>query len=269
MANRFYLPGKRRADGVSDLFAVVARRYDLINDLQSFGLHRGWKRKLVRLAGVRPGQRALDLCCGTGDIAFRLAAAGADVVGVDFSRPMLAVAEQRRSRMCGRAATGGGGTPRFVWGDALAAPFPDASFDVVTVAYGLRNLADIGGGLREMERLLKPGGRLLILDFGKPDNRIWRACYFAHLRVVVPLLGWLFCGAAATHAYIFESLRDYPAQHGITACLRERGWENVRLVNLLGGVMSIHIAEKARQTGIPENGARNRFNREPAAGHAT
>jgi demethylmenaquinone methyltransferase/2-methoxy-6-polyprenyl-1,4-benzoquinol methylase len=260
MANRFYMPGERRAAGVNDLFAAVARRYDLINDLQSFGLHRGWKRKLVRLAGIQPGQRALDLCCGTGDIAFRLAAAGAEVAGVDFSRPMLDVAESRKSRARTRVTQGSADNPQFVCGDALTVPFPDASFEVVTVAYGLRNLADIRAGLREMGRVLKPGGRLLILDFGKPENALWRACYFAHLRCVVPILGRLFCGDAATHGYILESLRDYPAQRGIAGLLREQGWEKVRLLNLLGGVMSIHLAEKAHAPMVRESTPQKQIN---------
>lgn len=236
MANKFFQPGPRRAEKVGDLFAAIAPRYDLLNDLQSFGLHRRWKRRLAQLAAVGPGQRALDLCCGTGDVTFLLARTGAAVVGLDFSDAMLRIARARlnvpelQSRV------------QFVQGDALHVPFPDAHFDAVTMAYGLRNLSDWEAGLAEMRRVAKPGGRLLVLDFGKPDRPLWRQLYFAYLRWVVPVLGRLFCGDAAAYAYILESLRAYPAQHGVAARMREMGCAEVRVVSLLGGVMTINAA---------------------------
>lgn len=240
MGNRFYEAGEGRAERVNDLFAAIAPRYDLINDLQSFGLHRWWKRRLIQFAAVQPGEAALDLCCGTGDVAFALAEAGARVTGMDFSAPMLAVAEARKVKV-GEAAG-----PVFVQGDALRTPFPDAHFDVVTISYGLRNLASVDEGLREMWRVLKPGGRLLVLDFGKPDNAAWRGAYFAYLRFAVPVFGRLFCKNAAAYAYILESLQHYPAQRGVDEKLRALGAANARIVNFLGGVMSINVAEKLR-----------------------
>lgn len=238
MGNRFYEAGEGRAERVNDLFAAIAPRYDLINDLQSFGLHRWWKRRLIQFAAVQPGESALDLCCGTGDVAFALAEAGARVTGMDFSAPMLAVAEARKVKV-GEAAG-----PVFLQGDALRTPFPDAHFDVVTISYGLRNLASVDEGLREMWRVLKPGGRLLVLDFGKPDNAAWRGAYFAYLRFAVPVFGRLFCKNAAAYAYILESLQHYPAQRGVDEKLRALGAANARIVNFLGGVMSINVAEK-------------------------
>jgi len=240
MGNRFYEAGEGRAERVNDLFAAIAPRYDLINDLQSFGLHRWWKRRLIQFAAVQPGEAALDLCCGTGDVAFALAEAGARVTGMDFSAPMLAVAEARKVKV-GEAAG-----PVFLQGDALRTPFPDAHFDVVTISYGLRNLASVDEGLREMWRVLKPGGRLLVLDFGKPDNAAWRGAYFAYLRFAVPVFGRLFCKNAAAYAYILESLQHYPAQRGVDEKLRALGAANARIVNFLGGVMSINVAEKLR-----------------------
>lgn len=234
MANPFYVEGERRGEKVNDLFARVAPRYDLINDLQSFGLHRRWKRRLVRMAGVRAGGRALDLCCGTGDIAFALARAGAQVDAVDFSEAMLQVAAQRS----------GGSNPRFQRGDAMQLPFEDGVFDVVTVGYGLRNLSNWETGLREMHRVAKPGACLLVLDFGKPDHAMLRSIYFAYLRIVVPVFGKLFCGDAATHAYILESLRRYPAQRGVADAMKRLGCRDVRIVNLMGGAMSINHGVK-------------------------
>ena len=237
MANSFYEPGSQRAARVNDLFAGIAARYDLINDVQSFGLHRFWKWRLLRLANPRPGTRALDLCCGTGDIALALARRGADVTGLDFSGPMLEIARQKIPPSALRP-------PQFIQGDAQQIPFPDNSFDIVTVGYGLRNLASLDTGLREMQRVAKPGGRLLVLDFGKPDNTLWRALYFGYLRFFVPVLGRVFCGNPAAYAYILESLQHYPAQRGVAERMRGLGLKNVRIINFLGGMMSINAAEK-------------------------
>jgi demethylmenaquinone methyltransferase/2-methoxy-6-polyprenyl-1,4-benzoquinol methylase len=131
-----------------------------------------------------------------------------------------------------------------LWGDALGVPFPDASFDIVTMSYGLRNLANWEQGLAEMGRVAKRGGRLLVLDFGKPDNPLWRAVYFGYLRVCVPVFGRIFCGDRQTYAYILESLRHYPAQHGVAAKMRELGFGAVRILPLLGGVMTINSGVK-------------------------
>ena len=238
MANPFYVEGEQRGAKVNDLFARVAPRYDLINDLQSFGLHRAWKSRLIRLAQVRHGESALDMCCGTGDIAFALHRAGAAVTALDFSGAMLAVAARRLEQQAGAG-------PVFQLGDAQALPFGDGSFDIVTVGYGLRNLPNWEAGLREMHRVARPGARLLVLDFGKPDNGAWRALYFAYLRVFVPVFGRLFCGDAATHAYILESLQRYPAQRGVAEAMRRLGCRDVQIVNLLGGAMSINFGVKA------------------------
>ena len=230
----FYQPGSRRAERVEDLFATVAPRYDLINDLQSFGMHRLWKRLLVKECMVTQGQPVLDLCCGTGDVSFLMAAAGACVIGCDVSEPMLAVARQRRKEE----------SIQFIQCDALNIPVPDASFDLVTLSYGLRNLADFDAGLREIWRVLRPGGRVLILDFGKPPQPLLRAIYFGYLRKVIPLFGRLFCGNEATHAYIYESLLNYPAQEGVEAALRNLGADWSEITYILGGVMTINHARK-------------------------
>jgi demethylmenaquinone methyltransferase / 2-methoxy-6-polyprenyl-1,4-benzoquinol methylase len=231
----YYTPGPERASRVRALFDRIAPRYDLINDLQSFGLHRFWKWRLLTLAKVRAGAPALDVCCGTGDLAIALVAAGSTVLGCDFSSRMLAIARRRAVAQV-----------HFVQADALALPVENEAFELVTIGYGLRNLADPRRGIAEMLRVLKPGGQLLILDFGKPPNPLWRALYFAYLRAFVPLFGRIFAGDAAAYSYILESLLHYPAQDGVSHLLLEFGCTEVDVHNLLGGVMSIHRAVKAQ-----------------------
>jgi demethylmenaquinone methyltransferase/2-methoxy-6-polyprenyl-1,4-benzoquinol methylase len=248
VSNAFYVPGEQRAAKVNDLFARIARRYDLINDLQSFGLHRLWKRRVARLAKINPGDRALDLCCGTGDISFALARNGAETTGLDFSPQMLEVAKARNQKknptVDRRLLTSDFRPPVFIQGDAQQIPFPENSFDIVTVGYGLRNLTSWERGLEEMFRVARPGARLIVLDFGKPSNSLWRALYFAHLKCSVPLIGLLFCGNAQAYAYILESLKNYPAQLAVAEKMRGLKLANVRVINLLGGAMAINYAEK-------------------------
>ena len=240
MSNAFYAPGESRAAKVNDLFARIARRYDLINDLQSFGLHRNWKRRVAELAAVSPATRALDLCCGTGDISFALAQRGADVTGLDFSPQMLEVAAARQKKIPNSEFR----IPNFMQGDAQQLPFAENSFDIVTIGYGLRNLTSWQRGLEEMHRVARPGARLIVLDFGKPANALWRAVYFTHLKMSVPLIGLLFCGNASAYAYILESLKHYPAQLAVADKMRQLKLTNVRVIKLLGGAMAINYGEK-------------------------
>ena len=228
MESKFYKPGDERATQVNQLFRTIARRYDVLNDLMSAGLHRLWKRRLVKLAG-QP-RDVLDLCCGTGDIALRLPGR---VIGADFTAEMLQVAQTRRASAVG-----------WVRADALQLPFPADAFDVVTVGYGLRNLADLPRGLREIHRVLRPGGRLLTLDFGKPESVVLRRLYFAYLRTTVPVLGKLFCGDWETHAYILTSLEHYPAQRGVRSLMADAGFTECGFEEFLGGTMAINFGRK-------------------------
>ncbi len=244
MSYVFYAPGEPRAAKVNDLFTAIARRYDLLNDLQSFGLHRRWKRRVAALAAAAPGARALDLCCGTGDIAFALARRGAETTGLDFNDQMLEIARARGRKLLPNSKFQ---IPDFLPGDAQQIPFPGNSFDIVTVGYGLRNLADWERGLDEMFRVARPGARLIVLDFGKPPNALWRKMYFAHLKLTVPLIGWLFCDNAQAYAYILESLKHFPAQPAVAAKMRGLNLANVRVINLLGGAMAINYGEKPKR----------------------
>jgi demethylmenaquinone methyltransferase/2-methoxy-6-polyprenyl-1,4-benzoquinol methylase len=241
VSNVFYAPGEQRAAKVNDLFAAIARRYDLLNDLQSFGLHRLWKRRVVRLANVKPGDRALDLCCGTGDIALALARQGAETIGLDFSEKMLEVGVARQRNFKSQISN-----LKFIHGDAQQIPFPGNSFDIVTIGYGLRNLTSWEKGLEEMLRVARPGARLIVLEFGKPANLFWRKIYFTHLKCSVPLIGLLFCGNPRAYAYILESLKHYPAQLAVAEKMRGLKLANVRVINLLGGAMAVNYAEKPK-----------------------
>jgi demethylmenaquinone methyltransferase/2-methoxy-6-polyprenyl-1,4-benzoquinol methylase len=240
MRNKYLSYDAERAPKVREMFSRLARRYDLVNDVMSMGLHRVWKHRTVRLAlaGRTTPARVLDLCCGTGDLTF-LAESGeprpARLLGVDFTLPMLAVAE-RRARAAGSSAT-------FVEGDALRLPLASASADIVTIGYGLRNVADPLAALKEIRRVLAPGGRVVVLDFGKPDNRVASALYGAYLGAVMPAMGWLFHRDPETYAYIPASLERYPAQRGVAALMKEAGLTNVRWENGLLGTMGFNVGE--------------------------
>ena len=240
VSSNFYSPDHHRAEKVRDLFATIAGRYGLLNDLMSLGLHRPWKRRLVRLAD-RP-RRVLDHCCGPGDLALAFARRNSQhVVGVDFTAEMLRVATVRCSRPEVCRATS---RLQFVQADGLRLPFPDSTFDVVSVGYGLRNLADLDAGLREVLRVLRPDGKLLSLDFGKPDSRLWRAACFAYLRIAPPLFSRLFCGDADTHGYIIQSLHAYPAQQGLKSSMEQCGYADCGFEEFCGGAMDINFGRK-------------------------
>jgi len=241
VTNKYLSYDEMRAPRVREMFSRLAERYDLVNDIMSFGMHRLWKRRTVRLAldrAQRKPLRLLDLCCGTGDICFYAEEAAASAVratGVDFTLPMLAVARRRRTELRRSSA--------FVQADALTLPFPDYSFDAITVGYGLRNIADPQGALREMRRVLAPGGRLVVLDFGKPDNPIFNALYQAYMRVMMPAVGLLFHGDPETYLYIPESLKRYPGQRGVERMMCEAGFDNARYEERLLGTMGFNIGE--------------------------
>ncbi len=226
----FDSPERKRAHARA-LFATIADRYDLITAVLSYGQDARWKRRLVRLAQVRPGERALDLACGTGDIAFAVAAEGARVTGLDITPRMLELAARRS------------GAATFLAGDMTSLPFTSQTFDLVTTGYGLRNVPDLNTAIDEIARVLRPGGRLLSLDFNRPRAAVVRVAYLSYLTVVGSALGWLLHRDPDTYRYIPASIRRYPGAEGVAALLTSRGF-NVRVIPLLFGLMSLHLAER-------------------------
>lgn len=225
--------GKRRY--VRTLFATIADRYDLITVVLSYGQDRRWKRRLASLAEPLAGARALDLATGTGDIAFELASRGARVIGLDVTPRMVAIARAKVRR---------GAAARFVVGDMMALPFADASFDIVTTGYGLRNVPELGAAIDEIRRVLRPRGIALSLDFNRPSNGIVRAAYLAYLRAVGGALGWALHRDPDTYRYIPASIRRYPGGDGVARMLEERGFAHVHHHPVLGGLISIHHASR-------------------------
>ena len=224
---------------VRGLFATIADRYDLITSVLSYGQDARWKAKLVSLANVTPGQRALDLAAGTGDIAFAIAARGAKTIGLDITHRMLQLAHLRQGDD-GQARSPA--RVEFITGDMTGLPFRSASFDLVTTGYGLRNVPDLNLAIDEIARVLKPGGRLLSLDFNRPENAIVRSAYLAYLTVVGSTLGWVLHRDPDTYRYIPESIRRYPGARGVADRLAARGFDRVTVVPLLFGLMSLHVA---------------------------
>jgi ubiquinone/menaquinone biosynthesis methyltransferase len=226
--------GKRRY--VRRLFATIADRYDLITVLLSYGQDRRWKRTLVAMASPRAGTRAVDLATGTGDIAFALSAAGADVVGIDVTPRMIELA-QMKARARARP-------PVFMVGDMLTLPFASGSFELATAGYGLRNVPDLHAAISEIHRVLKAGGMLLSLDFNRPSNAVVRAVYLGYLNVTGAILGWLLHGDPDTYRYIPASIRNYPGAAGVARICEASGFDRVEYTRVLGGLMTIHIARK-------------------------
>lgn len=228
---------------VQGVFRSVAARYDLMNDLMSGGVHRLWKRDFVAQLAPRPGERLLDVAGGTGDIAFRLRerAPGADIIVVDLTEEMLRVG---RDRSFDRGAIGSptGGGISWCVGNAEALPLPDRSVDAVTIAFGLRNVAEIDQALSEFRRVLRPGGRFFCLEFSRVVLPALGQLYDRYSDTVLPRLGQLVAGDAASYRYLVESIRRFPDQAALARRMAAAGFANVRHRNLTGGIAAVHSA---------------------------
>lgn len=228
------------AGDVRGMFDRIAGVYDLMNSAMSAGMHHQWRERAVDRAEVGPGSDALDICCGTGDLALALRRRiGPDgrVVGSDFSEQMLEIA---------RAKSGEQGLPvEFGWADALDLPYGDSSFDAVTVGFGARNLADLDKGLAEMARVLRPGGRVVVLEITRPRREPLASFYSVWFDRLVPLLGNL-AGDPEAYSYLPESVRSFPDPEALAAKIDAAGFEQIRWLLLAGGIVAIHSAAKSR-----------------------
>lgn len=220
------------------MFARIARRYDLANRLLSLGLDRSWRARLVAEVARHSPADVLDLATGSGDVAFALAArlpATTRITGADFCQPMLDEAEKKRAPL--------GPAPNLIFqqADALALPFPDDSFDAITIAFGLRNLADRDRALHEMRRVLRPSGRVLILEFSQP-HRWFRPIYYFYLKRLLPRLAGLVTGDRAAYEYLNDSIERFPGRDALADEIRAAGFNSVDALPLAQGAVALHIA---------------------------
>jgi len=232
---------EEKAGKVAEVFHSVAGNYDLMNDLMSGGVHRLWKRVTIEMSGVRPGHHVLDIAGGTGDLAAkfsRIVGPKGTVVLADINDSMLKVG---RDRLVDRGITD---NVRFSQADAQYLPFPDNTFDVITIAFGLRNVTDKDMALRSMLRVLKPGGKLLVLEFSKPPNTLLSKIYDGYSFNILPKLGKLFANDADSYQYLAESIRMHPDQETLMGMMENAGFANTDYHNMTGGIVALHRGVK-------------------------
>lgn len=224
-----------QASAVRQMFEGVAPRYDLLNRVLSLGIDRSWRRGVVASLGLGEGHVALDLCCGTGDLALEIAGK-ARCVACDFTWNMLIRAQSK--------SINAGASISLAAADTLSLPFPDDTFDAATVAFGLRNLADMDRGLREMRRVLKPGGKLAILEFSHPRGFLLRAPYRFYLNALLPRLGDLLSKKGDAYRYLAQSIMGFPEPDTLVDMMRAAGLNETRYERLTGGIVAIHSGVK-------------------------
>ncbi|MCC2617196.1 bifunctional demethylmenaquinone methyltransferase/2-methoxy-6-polyprenyl-1,4-benzoquinol methylase UbiE [Aestuariibacter halophilus] len=227
----------RKAAMVADVFHSVAAKYDVMNDLMSMGIHRLWKRFTIDCSGVRPGQTVLDLAGGTGDLTAkfsRLVGEKGTVVLADINDAMLKVGREKLRNL------GVVGNVQYVQANAEELPFPDNHFDLITIAFGLRNVTDKDKALASMYRILKPGGRLLVLEFSKPEHDWLNKVYDMYSFHILPKMGQLVANDAESYQYLAESIRMHPDQETLKGMMEAVGFEQTSYHNLTGGIVALH-----------------------------
>jgi demethylmenaquinone methyltransferase/2-methoxy-6-polyprenyl-1,4-benzoquinol methylase len=225
------------AGRVREMFSAIAKRYDLLNHLLSGNVDKRWRRIVatrVREKLSSSGARVLDVACGTGDLSLTLfESTGARVVGTDFCRPMLQIAAAKLAREI-----------PLIEGDALNLPFREASFEAVTIAFGLRNLASVENGLAELRRVLKPGGWVAVLEFSRPANAMLRPVFGLYFTRVLPLMGGLISGSPRAYSYLPASVQKFPDQQQLSLLMQRAGFDQVQFENLTGGIAALHMGRK-------------------------
>jgi demethylmenaquinone methyltransferase/2-methoxy-6-polyprenyl-1,4-benzoquinol methylase len=219
------------------MFATIAGRYDLLNHLLSLNIDKKWRRLVVNRVRAKIVAREsliLDVACGTGDLSLMLFEIdGARVVGTDFCRPMLIIAAEKVPAGV-----------RLIEGDALSLPFKDATFDAVTIAFGLRNLAGVESGLKEIRRILKPNGWVAVLEFSRPSNALLRPLFGLYFRKILPLLGWVISGSRGAYSYLPASVSRFPDQQQLGSLMEQAGLDQVSFENLSGGIAALHLGRR-------------------------
>ncbi|HBP65905.1 MAG TPA: bifunctional demethylmenaquinone methyltransferase/2-methoxy-6-polyprenyl-1,4-benzoquinol methylase [Desulfosporosinus sp.] len=233
--------GKDKATYVKETFNSIAGQYDLMNRLMSLGMDQRWRRMAVKRVGAKPGMHILDVCCGTGQLSLELGnvvGSEGNVTGLDFSPNMLEVAKYSLIQ------SSNPGNIRFIQGNAMELPFPDDSFDGVTVGWGLRNLPGLREGIREMIRTVKPGGKVVSLDMGKPSLPVFKQVYWVYFETIVPLMGKIWAKKASAYQYLHDSAREFPPQDELVRIFTECGLIDVHFDNLAGGAVAIVTGTK-------------------------
>jgi len=226
---------------IAAMFSSIARRYDLANHLLSFNRDKKWRKRLVAVCAPKPGDKILDVCTGTADLAIEFARSGinAEIIGLDLSKQMLDVGRNKVQR------SGLQEKIKLQEGHALQLPFADESFDIVAIAFGLRNLPDLREGVTEMSRVLKESGRLAILEFSVPQNALFRRLYLFYLAKIMPLFGGAITGSRIAYEYLYASILEFPDRQGILEWMRNAGLKNLKTFTLSFGIATIYLGEKS------------------------
>ena len=234
------IPEAQKAGRVHGVFTNVASKYDIMNDVMSVGIHRVWKDAMMDWLAPRPGQRLLDVAGGTGDIAFRFLkrAGDADAVVLDMTESMLIEGRKRAE------AEAMSSSLDWLVGDAMALPFEDNSFDVYTISFGIRNVTRIPDALSEAYRVLKPGGRLMVLEFSQLPNDMMQKAYDLYSFNVIPRMGQVIAGDSDSYQYLVESIRKFPDQETFAGMIRDAGFQNVSYRNMTFGIAALHAGWK-------------------------